>query len=68
MEQNHCSRHGFPIDTILAGFDPEVIFLLQSKFWVKATKGLEKDVKKLIFKMVAILDFQSAQFKLFCVY
>ena len=42
MEQNHCGHLGLPIDTNLAGFDPEVIFLLQSKFRLKATKGLER--------------------------
>ena len=26
-------------------FDPEVILLLQSKFWLKATKGLGRDVE-----------------------
>ena len=45
MEQNNCSHLGFPIDKILAGFDPEVVLLLQSKFRLKATKGLERDVK-----------------------
>ena len=29
----------------LACFDPEVILLLQSKFWLKVTKGLGKDVE-----------------------
>ena len=62
MEQNHCGQLGFPIDKILAGFDPEVILLLQSKIRLKATKGLERDVEKLIFKTAAILDFRSAQF------
>ena len=45
MEQNHCSHLGFPIDMILAGFDPEVIFLLQRKLGLKVTKGLERDVE-----------------------
>ena len=26
-------------------FDPEVTLLLQSKFWLKATKSLERDVE-----------------------
>ena len=45
MEQNHSSHLGFPTDKILAGFDPEVILLLQSKFQLQATKGLERDVE-----------------------
>ena len=32
MERNHCGLLGFPIDTTVARFDPEVILLLQSKF------------------------------------
>ena len=32
-------------DTTLACFDPEVILLLQSKFQLKATKGLGRDVE-----------------------
>ena len=45
MEWNHWGHFGFPIDAILARFDPEVILLLHSKFWLKVTKGLGKDVK-----------------------
>ena len=45
MEQNHCVHLRFPTDTILAGFDPEVIFLLQSKFRFKATKVLERNAE-----------------------
>ena len=55
----------FPIDMILAHFDPEVVLLLQSKFRLKSTKGFGKRCRKLIFKMAAvaaILDFRSAQF------
>ena len=33
------------MNTILAHFDPEVVLLLQSKFRLKSTKGLGKDVK-----------------------
>ena len=65
MEHNHYGVLGFPTDTTLAGFDPEVIFLLQSKFRLKATKDLEK---RLIFKMVAvtaILDIRSAHLSYF---
>ena len=36
---------GFLIDMDLAHFDPEVVLLLQSKFRLKSTKGLEKDVE-----------------------
>ena len=39
------SNLGFPIDTILAHFDPEVVMLLQSKFWLKLTKGLKRAVE-----------------------
>ena len=63
MERNHCGHLEFPIDTILPRFDPEVNLLLQSKFRLKATKDLGRDVEKLIFKMAAvaaILDFLSA--------
>ena len=35
----------FPVDTILAHFDPEVILLLQSKFLLKTTKGLGRDAE-----------------------
>ena len=55
----------------LAHFDPEVILLLQRKCQLKSTKGLGRDVEKLIFKVaavVAILDFRSVQFYIFCVY
>ena len=50
MKRNHCGHLGCPIDAILARFDPEVIQLLQSKFRLKATKGLERDVE---------IDFQD---------
>ena len=45
MEWNHCGHLGFPIDTILASFDPEVILLLGGKFRLKETKGLGRDVE-----------------------
>ena len=45
MEQNHCGYFGFPIDRIVAGFDPEVILLLRSKFRLKVTKRLERDIE-----------------------
>ena len=51
------------ISTILAHFDPEVILLPQSKFWLKETQRFGKRCRKLIFKMAAvaaILDFLSA--------
>ena len=47
---------GFQIDTILAHFNPEVVLLLQNKFWLKLTKGLGKDVKNCFFKMEAVAD------------
>ena len=50
MKGNHCGHLGFPINTILACLDPEATLLLQSKFQLKATKGLGRDVKKLIFQ------------------
>ena len=37
----------YPINMILAHFDPEVFMLLQSKFWLKSTKGLGRDVENL---------------------
>ena len=41
-----CGGHlGFPVDTILAHFDPEVVLLLQDKFRLKSTEGLERDVE-----------------------
>ena len=63
MEQNHCGQLGFSINTILACFDPEVILLLKSRFWLKSNLRFEKRYRKLIFKMAAvmgILDFLSA--------
>ena len=39
-------RHpGFPINTMLAHFDLEIILLLQSKSRLKVTKALGRDVK-----------------------
>ena len=35
----------FPIDTILAYFNPEVILLLLNKFLLKLNKGLDRDVE-----------------------
>ena len=46
FQDGHCGGPlGFPIDTILAHFDTEVVMLLQSKFRLKSTKGLGRDVK-----------------------
>ena len=42
---NHCSHLGILINKSLSRFDPEVILLLQSKFWLKTTKGLGRDVE-----------------------
>ena len=68
MEWNHCGHLGFLIDTILTRFDSEVILLLQSKFRLKATKGLERGVE-IDFKMAtvaAILDFLWAHLAILC--
>ena len=37
---------GFLINRILAHFDPEVVLLLQSKFWLKSIWGLGIDVEQ----------------------
>ena len=58
MERNHCGHLGFPIDIILARFDPEVIMLLQSKFRLKATSKTAA--------VVAILDVLSAHLAILC--
>ena len=43
FQDGACGDHlGFPIDTILAHFNPEVVLLLQSKFWLKLTKVWEE--------------------------
>ena len=46
FQDGSCGGHlGFLINTILAHFDPEVVLLLQSKFRLKLTKDLGKDVE-----------------------
>ena len=46
FQNGSCGGHlGFLIDTILAHFDPEVVLLLQSKFQLKSTKSLGRDVE-----------------------
>ena len=46
FQDGGCGGHlGFPINTILTHSDPEAVLLLQSKFWLKSTKGLERDVE-----------------------
>ena len=45
MEWNHFGHLGILINKILVCFHPEVILLLQSKFLLKATAGLERDVE-----------------------
>ena len=45
VQLNCCSHLGLPIDTILAHFNPEITLLLQSKFRLKATKGLGRNVE-----------------------
>ena len=69
MEWNHCSHLGILINKILAHFDPEVILLLKSKFPLKATKGLGREGRKLVFKMAdvaAIVDFLLAHLAILC--
>ena len=45
FQDGSCGGHlGFLI-TILADFDPKVVLLLQSKFQLKLTKGLGRDVE-----------------------
>ena len=41
----YSGHHGFPINAILTHFDPEVVLLLQSKFRLKSTKVLGRDVE-----------------------
>ena len=54
FQNGGCRGHlGFPLDTILAHFDPEVVMLPQSKFWLKSTKGLGEMSK---------VDFQDGGF------
>ena len=50
QDGGHGGHLGFPINMILANFDPEVILLLQSKFQLISTKGLGT---------VAKMDFQD---------
>ena len=46
FQEGGCGGHlEFPIDKILAHSDPEVVLLLQSKFQLKSTKGLGRDVE-----------------------
>ena len=41
-----CGGHlGFPIDKLLAHFDPEIVLLLQRKFRLKSTKVLGRNVE-----------------------
>ena len=49
MEQNHCSHLGFPIDTILAGFE-------KSSFCYRASFG-SKQPK--VWKEMSKIDFQG---------
>ena len=52
---------GFLIRMILAIFDLQVNLILPNKFLVKWPSGSGEDVQK-IYKMMAILDFQSEWF------
>ena len=45
MERNRCAHLGFFIDTVLVHVNPDIILLLQSNFWLKATKGLGRGVE-----------------------
>ena len=45
LNSPYGAHHGFPIDKILAHFDPEVVLLLWSKFRFKSTKDVGRDVK-----------------------
>ena len=61
---------GFPIDIILAHFDPDVVMLLE-QVSAQIDQRFGKRCRKLTFNMaaaVAILHFRSVQFYLFCVY
>ena len=67
MEWNQCVHLGFPIDTILARFDPEVILFLQIS--AQSDQRFGKRCRKLIFKMAAvaaILDFLLAHLAILC--
>ena len=62
FQDGHYGGHlGFLIVTILAIFDLVVILL----FLLKSPKGLRENVKKLVFKMAATLNFQSVGFFLY---
>ena len=45
FQDGGCGGYLVPINTILAHFDPEIVLLQQSKFWLKSTKGLGSDVE-----------------------
>ena len=69
MEKIHCCHLGFPIDTILVRFAPEVILLLQSNVRFKSSKRFGKRCRKLIFQDAAVeafLDFLSIHLAILC--
>ena len=53
FQDGSCGGH-LSIDKILANFDPKVVLLLHSKFQLKSTEGLGRDVEILIFKRAAV--------------
>ena len=68
MEQNHCSHLGFPIDTILSGFDPGHPVATE-QVSAQGDQRFGERCWKLIFKMAAvaaILDFLMAQLANLC--
>ena len=68
MARNRCGHLGFPVDTVLAHFDPEIILLLQSNIRLKATEVLGRDVEKLFtrWQLCSILDFLLAHLANLC--
>ena len=58
----HGGHLGFLIGMILAIFDLQVTLMLPTYFKVNKLFGSGEKVKKQIFKMAAILDFQSERF------
>ena len=63
QDGSHGSHPGFPIGTILAIFDLPVTVMLPRKFPVNwPLRSREEAKNRLIFKISAILDFQSEWF------
>ena len=57
QDGHHGGQLGFQIGTILANFDLQVSPMLPTKFQLNWPFGSGEEVKKLNFKMGAILDF-----------